>query len=104
LVMREYVPPPSTVFTQLASLLGEQSFLLDLIATVLSWLLALGLSTVIAVPLGLLLGSFPRVRAATRVIIEFLRPIPSVALIPLAIVLIGSGPGTKITLAVYAAV
>jgi NitT/TauT family transport system permease protein len=35
--------------------------------------------------------------------VEFLRPIPSVALIPLVIVLLGIGPETKITLAVYAA-
>src|SRR5262249_49422178 len=58
----------------------------------------------IAVPLGLLLGSVPAARTASRAIIEFLRPIPSVALIPLVIILVGSGPEAKISLAVYAAV
>ncbi|MHA6798184.1 ABC transporter permease [Bounagaea algeriensis] len=101
---REYLPPPSTVFSQLFGLLGDQSFLLDVIATILNWLIALGLASGIAVVLGLLLGSLPRVRMATRAVVEFLRPIPSVALIPLAMVLIGSGPETKITLAVYTAI
>jgi len=38
------------------------------------------------------------------VLVEFLRPIPSVALIPLVIVLLGTGAETKITLAVYASI
>lgn len=104
LIDQQYLPPPTTVFTRFFALLGDTSFLLDLIASVLAWAIALGISIAIAVPLGLLLGSVPGVRVATRAIIEFLRPIPSVALIPLAIVLVGSGPETKITLAVYASV
>jgi NitT/TauT family transport system permease protein len=103
LIPQQYLPPPSIVLTRLVGLFGDQSFLLDLIASVLSWAIALGLSIAVAVPAGLVLGSVPIVRVATRAIIEFLRPIPPVALIPLAIVLIGGGPATKITLAVYAA-
>ncbi|MEB3369294.1 ABC transporter permease [Saccharopolyspora mangrovi] len=104
LVDPQYFPPPTVVLTRFVELLGDPSFLLDLIASVLAWAIALGISIAIAVPAGLLLGSVRSIRVATRAIIEFLRPIPSVALIPLAIVLVGSGPETKITLAVYAAV
>jgi NitT/TauT family transport system permease protein len=104
LVDPQYFPPPTVVLTRFVELLGDPSFLLDLIASVLAWAIALGISIAIAVPAGLLLGSVRGIRVATRAIIEFLRPIPSVALIPLAIVLVGSGPETKITLAVYAAV
>lgn len=104
LVDPQYFPPPTVVLTRFVVLLGDPTFLLDLIASVLAWAIALGISIAIAVPAGLLLGSVRGIRVATRAIIEFLRPIPSVALIPLAIVLVGSGPETKITLAVYAAV
>ncbi|MGW3469459.1 ABC transporter permease [Saccharopolyspora sp. NPDC000995] len=104
IVPQQYFPPPSTVLAQFVELLGDRSFLLDLIATVLAWAIALGISIAIAVPAGLLLGSVRWIRVATRAIIEFLRPIPSVALIPLAIVLVGAGPETKIMLAVYASV
>nr|WP_307868931.1 ABC transporter permease subunit [Umezawaea beigongshangensis] len=75
-----------------------------MIATLLALLIVIALAVGIAVPLGLVLGSVPAVRHATRAVIEFLRPIPSVALIPLAVVVLGIGPETKITLAVYAAV
>ncbi|RCW43585.1 NitT/TauT family transport system permease protein [Halopolyspora algeriensis] len=99
-----YLPPPSVVLVELARLLGERTFLLDVIATVLSWLIALAIAAAIAVPAGLLLGSVPFLRNAVGAVVEFLRPIPSVALIPLVVVIAGGGPGTKIFLAVYAAV
>lgn len=104
LVSEQDVPPASVVATRLVELLGEEEFLRDVIATVLAWLIALGVAAMIAVPLGLVLGNFPVVRLATRAVVEFLRPIPSVALIPLVLVSIGGGPDAKITLAVYAAV
>ena len=104
LISRLSVPPASVVLQRLAGLLGDAAFLRDVLATVLAWAIALAIAIAIAVPAGLLLGSIPGLRVATRAIVEFLRPIPSVALIPPAIVMIGGGPGTKITLAVYAAV
>jgi len=104
LVPAEYLPPPTVVFAQLGELLTDELFLRDVIATVLALIIAVALSVGIAVPLGLVLGSVPAVRHATRAVVEFLRPIPSVALIPLVIVVLGVGPETKITLAVYAAI
>ncbi|HEV2784479.1 MAG TPA: ABC transporter permease [Actinophytocola sp.] len=98
------IPPASEVLPRLVDLLSTEVFLRDVIATVLAWAIGLGIAIAIAVPAGLVLGSLPAVRVATRAIVEFLRPIPSVALIPAALVLIGGGPDTKITLAVYASV
>jgi NitT/TauT family transport system permease protein len=104
LVEQRFLPPPSIVLTKTVELLGDESFLRDVIASVLAWAIALLISVAIAIPAGLLLGSIPALRTATRAIVEFLRPIPSVALIPLVILLVGGGPEAKITLAVYAAV
>ncbi|WP_116044502.1 ABC transporter permease [Amycolatopsis palatopharyngis] len=104
IVQERFLPPPSVVLGQVAGLLGDESFLRDVIASVLAWAIALGIAVAIAVPAGLVLGSVPLVRVATRAIVEFLRPIPSVALIPLVILVVGGGPEAKITLAVYAAI
>jgi NitT/TauT family transport system permease protein len=104
LIERVFLPTPTDVFARLVGLLGQETFLRDVIATVLAWLIALVVAIAIAVPAGLLLGSLPSVRMATRVLVEFLRPIPPVALIPLIIMTLGSGPEAKITLAVYASV
>ncbi|MCR6489600.1 ABC transporter permease subunit [Amycolatopsis sp. OK19-0408] len=101
---REYFPPPSEVAVALARLLGEREFLLDLVATLLAWLLAVGLAVLVAVPGGLLLGSIPPVRAAVGAVIEFLRPIPAIMWFPLFSIILVDGPNTKIALAAYAAI
>jgi NitT/TauT family transport system permease protein len=100
----EFFPPPSTVLGTLAGLLVTPEFLRDAIATVLAWLIGVGLSIAIAVPAGLALGNVPVLRVAASAIIEFLRPIPAIAWWPLAFVLLQGGPQTKIALAVYASV
>lgn len=104
IVARQYLPPPSDVVVSLGDILVDAKFQSDIVATVLALLISVAVAVLIAVPLGLLLGSFPVARHATRAVVEFLRPIPSVAFIPLAVVMLGVGPETKITLAVYAAV
>jgi NitT/TauT family transport system permease protein len=103
-VSQRYLPPASTVLARLAGLLVDQKFVLDIVASVLSWAIAMGIAIAIAMPAGLLLGSVPALRAASRVIVEFIRPIPAVALIPLLVIQIGGGPQTKITLAAFAAI
>lgn len=104
LAPQEYLPPPSIVLVELARLLGDAEFLLDVTATLLAWVIAVCLSVAIAVPAGLILGNVPMLRTLVSSVMEFLRPIPSVALIPLVLVMLGSGPESKIFLAVYAAV
>jgi NitT/TauT family transport system permease protein len=104
LVSARSIPAPTVVLPRLVEMLGTEQFVRDIIATVLAWAIGLGIAIAIAVPAGLVLGSIPAVRVATRAIVEFLRPIPSVALIPAALVAIGGGPETKIALAVYASV
>jgi NitT/TauT family transport system permease protein len=103
IVDRSYLPPASSIVTRAVELVGDTLFLQYLLDTLTAWAVGLGLATLIAVPLGLLLGSVPAVNAATRAIVEFLRPIPSVALIPLAGLLLGSGLNMKVALIVYAA-
>ncbi|MFD2354997.1 ABC transporter permease subunit [Nonomuraea ferruginea] len=70
----------------------------------LAWAIGLAVAALVAVPLGVLFGSVPVIDAATRAIVEFLRPIPSVALIPLVALLIGTGLQLRVTLVIYAAV
>ncbi|TNC28119.1 ABC transporter permease [Amycolatopsis alkalitolerans] len=98
------LPPPSTVLGQFFRLLGDPKFLGDAASTLLSWVIAILLATVIAVPLGILLGGLRPLRLLTGPVIEFLRPLPTVALIPLVVLLLGSGAQTKIALATFASV
>ncbi|MFE5918725.1 ABC transporter permease [Streptomyces sp. NPDC056468] len=104
LVRRDYLPPASEVLARAVELAGDPVFLDGIGATLLAWVLGLGLACAIAVPVGLVLGSVPVVDAAVRAIVEFLRPLPSVALIPLVSLLLGSGTETKVALVTYASV
>ncbi|MGW2345699.1 ABC transporter permease [Streptomyces sp. NPDC001661] len=104
IVRREYLPPASDVLTRAVELAGDSVFLDGIGATLRAWALGLALACAIAVPAGLLLGSVPVVDAAVRAIVEFLRPLPSVALIPLVSLLLGSGTGTEVALVTYASV
>ena len=103
LVSPRYLPPASTIAARAASLLGDAEFLHAVGATLTAWALGLGLTVALAVPLGVLLGSSRVCYQATRAVVEFLRPIPSVALIPLAILLFGQDLQMKTSLILYAA-
>ena len=103
LVSDRFVPPTSRILADLAEQAGDQEFWLAVADTVRTWLFGLAIAVVAGVLVGLLLGSVPLLRAATSSTIEFLRPIPSVALIPLVVVLWGSTITSTLVLVVYAA-
>jgi ABC-type nitrate/sulfonate/bicarbonate transport system permease component len=102
LVPERYLPPTSQILAALADELQEPSFWVALGDTLEGWAIGLGLALVAGIGLGLLIGSVPALRAATASTIEFLRPIPSVALIPLAVLLFGTDLRSKLLLVVYA--
>ncbi|MFJ5984479.1 ABC transporter permease [Lentzea sp. NPDC092896] len=103
LVDRAFVPPPSAVTFALADLVTDREFGRHVVSTGLSWMIATTSATVLGVTLGLLLGYLPVLRRVLQPLVEFLRPLPSVTLIPLAIVVLGSDAQTKISLAAFAA-
>jgi len=102
LVNPTYLPPASSVIGTTASLLVDVEFLGNVRGTLAAWAIGLGVAIAIGVPLGVLLGSSWRSYLAATTTIEFLRPIPSVALIPLAILLIGRGLEMRVALIAFA--
>jgi len=101
---RSVLPLASTVLARAAGLVGNPRFLTDLAATLAAWAAGLAVAVAVAVPSGLILGNVPGVRSATRALVEFLRPIPAVVLIPLVALLLGPGLRMNVTLIAYAAV
>jgi len=102
LVPERYLPPASRIAGALATELRQPSFWVALGDTLEGWAIGLAIAVAGGVGLGLLLGSVPALRAVTSSTIEFLRPIPSVALIPLAVLLFGTDLRSKLLLVVYA--
>ncbi|WP_369255822.1 ABC transporter permease [Geodermatophilus amargosae] len=103
LVPSRYFPPASEIAVALAELAGRGAFWTAVGDTLRGWAIGLSVAAVAGVVLGLLIGSSRLARELTDSTIEFLRPIPSVALIPLAILVFGSDIESKLLLVVYAA-
>jgi ABC-type nitrate/sulfonate/bicarbonate transport system permease component len=102
LVRAEALPPFSRIVVAGAGEFRTGAFWVAVGQTLRGWALSLLIAFAAGVVVGVLVGSLPWVRAATASLIEFLRPIPSVALIPLAVLQFGSGIGSTLLLAVYA--
>lgn len=106
LVNSTYLPPFSEVaVTVVEVVFGEQyraQFWTALGNTMLGWSVGLAISLVLGIAAGLVIGSNRWVREFTHSTVEFLRPIPSVGLIPIAIVIFGVRPTATIAIVVWA--
>lgn len=98
-----YLPAATTVLGEAASDLVDPAFWSAAAHTMLGWSLGLLIAAGAAVVLGLGIGASTFLRRATHSTIEFLRPIPSVALVPLAVLLYGTSLQSTLLLVVYAA-
>jgi NitT/TauT family transport system permease protein len=101
IVDQAFLPPASVVLLRVGELLVDPAFLGAVFATLQAWAVGLVICIVVSVTLGVILGSSPAAYSASRAVIEFLRPIPSVALIPLAILVLGNDAEMKIALIVF---
>ncbi len=98
-----WFPPVTEIFAELARQAGTATFRTATLDTVQSWATGLGTALLLAIPLGIVIGSSARIYDVVKLVIEFVRPVPSVALIPLAVVMWGTGEETKFFLITFAA-
>lgn len=101
-VPERYFPPVSEVLTTLAQRATTAPFWEAIGHTLYGWALGLAIALAAAILIGFALGATPRLRAFTTSTVDFLRPIPSVALIPLAVLMYGTDIRSTLLLVVYA--
>lgn len=101
-VRAQYLPPATAALGALGAEIGTSSFWAAVGHTLQAWAIGLAVATVAAIVLGFVIGSSPVLRRLTNSTIEFLRPIPSVALIPLAVLLFGNRLESSLLLIIYA--
>ncbi|CAN7382414.1 ABC transporter permease [Microbacterium foliorum] len=102
LIDPRFLPPASDVLVTLGQNLTEEAFWAATGETMLAWSVGLSIAIIAGVLAGFVIGSSRFLRKATNSTIEFLRPIPSVALIPLAVLLFGIRLESSLLLIVYA--
>jgi len=97
-----YIPRPTQIGSALVDQLKDGDLLSGLGSTLGTYLEGLLIAAVAGVVLGALLGASELAYHTFRVVIEFLRPLPSVALIPFSILLLGVGSTTTVAMIFFA--
>lgn len=94
-ISSKFLPSPPTVWHE-AGLLNSQGVLIDdILASLRRAAVGYGAGVLLAIPAGLALGWYAPVRAFFEPWIQFFRSIPSLALIPLVIIILGIGETPK---------
>ena len=81
------VPSPTAVYESLTRAMHDSTFFMHVVLSCRRILFGLSLATIIAVPLGLVMGRFRLAHEILFPIMEVLRPIPAIAWVPMAIML-----------------
>jgi ABC-type nitrate/sulfonate/bicarbonate transport system permease component len=101
-VSPSYLPPFSAMIAALVREAAGAAFWQALLDTIEGWALGLVIAAAVGVVAGVTIGSVRWLHVATASTIEFLRPIPSVAFIPVAVLLYGTRFPSTLVLVVYA--
>ncbi len=99
-----YFPAPSSTGEALAHLVRYRTLWVDIGSTL--WRAAVGFAVamMVAVPTGLAMGEFQPVRTLLEPIVDVLRPMPSAAVIPVAILIFGIEDRMKVVVIIFGCV
>ena len=98
------LPSPLSTFGSLWQGMDGGTLGFDFVKTVYRTAAATAIAAVIAIPLGIVLGSSERIYRSLEFVIDFFRSTPASAMFPLFLVLFGVGDETKIAVAAFGAV
>ena len=94
----KFLPSPAKVMEAFGRLWSTRELLKDTVASL--WRVGVGftLAALFSIPIGILMGSFPSIRALLEPLFGLMRYMPAPAFIPLLILYLGIGEEPKITL------
>jgi sulfonate transport system permease protein len=99
----EYLPAPLEVLAALVELAQTGELVRDVMYTLGVVLMAAAITLTFAAAVGLVIGLLPALRDYVMASIDFLRTIPAISLVPVAVLTFGPAAKTELMLAVYAA-
>jgi NitT/TauT family transport system permease protein len=97
LVQAQFLPSPLAVLEAWAGLF-QNDYDQDIGISIGRVWIAFGAAAVIAIPLGMLMSSYRAVGAFSEPLIDFIRYLPVPALVPLTLIWLGIGEGSKVAL------
>lgn len=93
-----FLPGPEKVLLRIVSWAAEDDLLGDALISTMRVVAGWALSALIAVPLGLFIGSWRAVQALLEPLTDFIRYMPAVAFIPLVMLWVGIDEGAKVAI------
>jgi len=97
------LPDPISTIATLWGSLADGSIAADFFGTLNRTLISFAIAAAIGVPVGIVLGSDPRIYGALEFAIDFFRSTPATAMFPLFLLIFGTGEGSKIGVAAFSA-
>ncbi|WP_142061149.1 ABC transporter permease [Pseudarthrobacter sp. B4EP4b] len=97
-----YFPPLPRIVAKLGEILSTR-FASDILPSLQNFGLGLGIAILAGITLGLALGALPPVHEALKPVLEFMRAIPGVAILPVALFIFGIGSDMKVAIIVFGA-
>ncbi|TPM32836.1 ABC transporter permease [Mesorhizobium sp. B2-3-4] len=96
-------PRPSSVVEAAVALVRDGDLLAGLATSLGRVFAGFAVAALLAIPLGIAMGSMPAVERNLDPLVETFRPIAALAILPLVILWLGSGSGAAIAIVAYAA-
>lgn len=93
-----FMPPPHRVIATLYAMLAEKSFLDDILISIYRIVASFLAASVVAIPIGILMGCFRTVDAFVNPFVSAWRYLPAPSFIPLLLMWFGAGEGSKLAL------
>ncbi len=97
------LPSPDAAFIALWKGMSGGRLLHDFFQTVIRTFAAIAVASVVAIPLGIVLGANEKLYRSVEFVVDFFRSTPASALFPLFLVIFGVGDATKIYVASFGA-
>ncbi|HSD33862.1 MAG TPA: ABC transporter permease [Alphaproteobacteria bacterium] len=98
LVHPQFLPSPWAVLSSWAALVENAGYLTDIGISIARVWVAFLIAAVMAIPIGVLMSSYRAMGAVSEPLIDFVRYLPVPALVPLTLIWLGIGEGSKIAL------
>lgn len=98
LVNKLLVPPPQQVFTALYELIADRGFIGDIGISIVRVVSAFLMAAAVAIPLGVMMGTFPAIEAFFAPFVSAWRYLPAPSFIPILLMWFGTGEAPKLAL------
>ena len=90
-----FLPAPSDIWRRAVDMTGDGSLIANIFASTRRVMVGFLLATIVAVPLGIAMGSSPLCMAIFNPLLSFLRPLPSMSWVPLSLLWFGISESQK---------